>query len=677
MPSWFSALPAFAVTLLVFFAPGGLIASLAGARGLRRWALAAPITFTIAGVGAILLEFVGVPFTLLGVIVLTMLVAIAVVLVRLLLRRRGWIPTSTLGAPADTAPADIIAAPGKGRVVIWTLIAAGFGYAAAALGWRIMAGIGGPESIAQLFDNVFHLNAVHLITDTGVGSSLILGNLTEASRGFYPAALHDIAALIVTAGGFDVPTVLNTTAITLAAVVWPISAVFLTTRLFGARPAVVVLTAVLAPAIGAFPYRLLSFGVLYPFHAALVMLPVVLALLVELFGAGRVKTPPVVVSVLALIAVVPGVALAHPSAIVAALVFSIPFVIVRIVWAIRTRRDAGPRVTAAVLIACGVYAVGTLGAFLVVRPPLSTAPWDPSQSNKEALGAILSVSPSYTTLDWALLALCLIGIAGACMRLPRYWPILALYGIGAALYFASAALPAGGLRDLLSGVWYRDTIRLSALLVIAAFPLLVLGALTITRAVARLLARLQPGTSVEAPRATILRLGAAVLVALVIIPVTHRGPMAEAQRWLGESYGQTGGSALVDEDERALLDEVADLVPADGVVVGNPVTGASLVYALGDRKTLAPHIFGYRSPDEQYLLDRWDEAGTDPKVCEIIERLGAYWALDFGSHGVLGESDDRLPGTDGLSEGPPPGITEIARVGDVALFEATACGPVR
>lgn len=669
MLTWISAAPTFLIALLLVFVPGVVVASAGGARGLQRWAIAAPLSFTLAGVGAIVFEILNIPFTWLNFLVAFIVAAALCVGVRMLLARLDRTPTSTWG----TGPAFKRERWPEAQRGVWLLVCTVSAiYATSALAWRIMRGVGAPENIAQLFDNVFHLNAVRLIANTQLGSSLTLGNLNEASRSFYPAAFHDLTALVMTVAGVDPAVALNVTSIVLACVVWPISLIFLATRLFGERPIVVVAAAMIAPALGSFPYRMLSFGVLYPFMAGLCMLPVVLALLIDLFGVSRSAPTSTVIAAIAVAATGPGVALTHPSVIIAAIAFSTPFAAHRIFISLRSA--SLPVKERAIIAGFGAaYLLLAAGAFILVRPPLSSAPWSPTQSYKEAMGALLTLSPGIVAVQWGVFAFSVIGVVACVRDWGRLWPLATLAGIGAIFYFASAAFPDDLPRDLLSGVWYTDTQRLAALFAIASAPLAILGFITVCRAIASAAPHLRRFRFTgDAGRVT-LSIASVVLVAIACIALTQRGPVSQAEEWIAMSFGNRSEPALLDDDERLLLAQVPEIVPKNETVLGSPRTGASLVYAFSNRWTVAPHIFGVRTEEEQFLLDHWDEAGSNPDVCPVIRDLSAYWALDFGATDVLGVAHEELAGTDALSSGEARGITRTASVGEVALYEASVC----
>src|SRR5205814_755069 len=80
-------------------------------------------------------------------------------------------------------------------------------------------------------------------------------------------------------------------------------------------------------------------------------------------------------------------------------------------------------------------------------------------------------------------------------------------------------------------------------------------------------------------------------------------------------YVLTPNSPLVSSDELELIHRLRNDVPQDAILVGNPYTGSSLSYALGDRKSAQLHILSYVSPDLQEIYDHLGDVTSDPDVC--------------------------------------------------------------
>src|SRR5690606_35955178 len=120
----------------------------------------------------------------------------------------------------------------------------------------------------QSFDNIFHLNAIRYIVDTGIASPLEIGQMTSPGGGlpFYPSAWHATVAIIVQLSGTSIPVAVNTAALVTAAVVWPVGILALSRMLLGSSASVIVGTGIVAAAVPAFPLLPMDFGVLYPYQ---------------------------------------------------------------------------------------------------------------------------------------------------------------------------------------------------------------------------------------------------------------------------------------------------------------------------------------------------------------------------------------------------------------------------
>lgn len=684
--TWWETLPTFAATLLVYLLPGLLILAAAGVRRLNLAALAAPVSASVAGSSAVVLPYLRLPFNPGTYFAITGLLAALVLTVRHLLRLRRE-RTGITAAHWALEANDRLSATDTGLWVSRFAIPVAVLFPAMVISARYVAGFGSPESFSETFDNIYHLNAVRHIAETQNGSTLTLGNLTEASRGLYPAAMHDSMALVLMLGAPSVMVAVNVGTIITGAVVWPLACIFLISRVVGYRPMPLLAAGVLSAGFSAFPYLMVAYGVLYPNHAALALLPAVLGLAIEALGMsrsmGRSWMPPG----LALLATLPGLALSHPSAFVALLGFSSPVVLAACVRAVVSARTGfSTRSSAQKWLAFTLaYAVVTVAVWTGVRPDLSSAGWTSFQTNARALGEILGSAPMGTTTAWLLLVLTVIGLYVVARHFRRLWWIGGMYAVGGLLFLIVSSWTGGPFRDFLTGVWYRDSYRLAALLPIVTLPIVVLGAEWIVWRVRWLAGALmsQPanGTS-PLPQAASRLLAkfpgstgaAAGCVVLLILGVgVQGGSLSGVQNRIHTVFSTTDGSGFVSTDEVALFNEVAGLVPASDVIVGNPRTGAALVYAFSGRRTVAPHIFGIRTDQEQLLLDHWSEAAYNPRVCPAIHDQRAYWALDLGDTEITPRAEPLL-GVRDLADDSAPGVELVKAVGKARLFRVTACG---
>jgi hypothetical protein len=678
--TWWQTLPTFAAAALIYFLPGLGILAAAGVRRLNLLALAAPVSTSVAACAAVVAPYLHLPYTP------VVYFAISVVLTAGTASVRWWWTSRSNGAGhlANNGPLDT---SDLGRWTGMLAVPAGLAFAALVIAGRFMTGFGGPQNFSQTFDNVYHLNAVQHIAQTQNGSSLTLGNLTEASSYFYPAGMHDMMALLQMLTGSAVPVVVNVGTIVIGALVWPLGCMFLVSRLVGYRPVPIIAAAVLAAGFSAFPYLLVGFGVLYPNNAAIALLPVLLGLSVELLGMSRNLASSFLPPALAICATLPGMVLTHPSALVALMGFLVPVVLARLLNAIldgRAGKASKRRVLVWAAFSAG-YLASVAVAWTVLRPGLGAAPWTPFQSNARAIGEILGSAPMGATVAWLMAVMTVIGLYVISRTMRQNWWLLGMFLVGAVLYMVVSSWTPGTFRTLLTGVWYNDSFRLAALLPVVTLPVAVLGAewsvwrirgvldyLSLPRTVSAR-ASWRPSTRLANFRLSGTGRVVCVWLFLALLGVgAQGGTLSAMQERIHTVFSVTDNSDLVNEDELKVLQEVADKVPAGGVIVTNPLTGGSLSYALADRQSLAPHIFGERSEMEQLLLDHWDEAAYNKDVCPAIRKLNAYWALDFGTKTVI-PTEDPFPGLADLAAGTAPDIKVLVASNDARLVRTTAC----
>lgn len=632
------------VLVAVYALLGGSLAWVIGLRGL--WAVAAAPAFatTVIGGASVLAGWLGLGWSILPSLILTVVIGVGVVLVR---RRTA----SPVASPRSFAP-------------WWTVLAVGL--AAVVIGWQTLSVIGGPTAISQTFDNVFHLNAIRYILDTGAASPLELGQMTSPNGGvpFYPSVWHATAAIVAQLSGASIATVVNAQTLVIAAVIWPSGAVLLSRVLGGATAAVTVSAAIVSASVPMFPLLPMDYGVLYPFQLALATAPVTLAATASMLGIGSSsgqRAPGWWAFIV--LGAIPGVALAHPGGFVAWLALSVPMVAVFAVRFWRGHARTGARIGLIV----GVLAYLGLGLLLlkVLRPPLPTRLWPTALSPVQAAVEVAQVSMFYGTVSIGVAVAILLGLVWAVRE--RTGPVAVAvlsWVVGAGLFIVVIASPFPTLRDALTGSWYNNWPRLAAVFGVALVPLAAFGLARTVQAVARRWRTARP----EAVRARTITGVALAVVGFVLFPLPA---MPHAVEQAHRQFALTDDSALVSADEMALLERIPEHVPAGETIAGNPYTGTALAYAIGGRPVLMPHILVDVSEDAQTVNDHLADAATQPSVCDALRATGVGFVLDFGEREVHNGSHP-LPGLDELADS---GVVRLVdSQGDARLYEVTACG---
>lgn len=643
--SWFDAVPQLLLAVVLLYVPGLAVTVAARLRGLRIFALAPGISVSIVAIAAVAAPGVGVSWSLLPVLGVTVIVA--------------GLAFVASAAVARKNPNTLADRTNKRRLGIFFASAASVVLAAVLISRRLIIAIGQPESFSQTFDNVFHLNAIRYILDTGSGSSLTLNSMTGATS--YPAAWHDLVSLLVSVGGGGIPASVNIINIVVAALVWPVGCIYLAQAIWGSRPAVSLSAGVLSAAFGAFPISLLDFGVLYPNFLAVAILPLVVAISVELFGLSAAKIHSRFIGALVLLAVLPGLALAHPSAAMAWIAMMGPpaaYVYVRIfVQEFVSKRGRERRIAVTVLgavLAIAVVVVGILWG--VVRPPAEAAFWPPVETTGQAIGEVIASSAIGRPVGWAVLVLTLFGIY---VTVKQIW-VPGTYAVVAFLFIVVSSFPAGGFRTYWTGIWYNDPPRLAALLPMVTIPLACRGAVCVWDLLLRGGNRAMEAwrRKQNAEHGGLSREGASVRPAmylaiaglaavLAFTAATQRGNVRQAQEAMAGSYRLSADSPLVSTDELALINRLPEEVPKEAVMIGNPWNGSSLAYALADRKLIQLHILSAVPEGTAPLLNGPAPSKDDAAVCPTVQKLNIDYVLDFGHREVHG-GDNGYRGLDSL-----------------------------
>ncbi|QEW00639.1 hypothetical protein F6J84_11385 [Microbacterium caowuchunii] len=652
--TWLDLGVAIAATAAIILIPGLGLAALLGLRGLWAWGMAAPFGLTVVVLASLVAPMLALPWGLLPVVAVFVVIGGGIAASRALtggFRRRPL--HRSAGRDWPTIAALILAA----------------GILMVQLGQVIQA----PGNISQTFDNIFHLNGIRYALDTANASPLHLGSMTSESGGvwFYPSAWHAVASLVVQITGVDIAVASNGLVFFSACLLWPAGTVLLTRTLFGSGTALMLSAGVFAAALPAMPLLPLDYGVLYPFALGLSVVPAALAAVLALLRIGVVSVPRGVtwIWVIAVLGSLPALAIAHPGAFMAWLVLASIAVLIGFVMYLRS----APRKRPLILASGGflAYVGAALLAWRVLKPPVDARTWPPTLTLGQGVGEAMTLSYWGGAIPVIAVAALVAGLV-VCVRrrtTADVWAITA-FASTSLLYIAAVSLPWPTLRDLLTASWYNNAPRLAAIVPIVVVPLAALGAAAVW---SRVRVRIDRAVKAGDARGRVRRsIGVGLLVLLVA--GTQMGAVAQAVEKAAAGYALTADSALVSEDEMALLRRLPDEVPEDAVIAGSPWTGAGLAYALSGRQVLMPHTLMDIDEETALINDRLDEATTAPEVCTAVQVKDVEYVLDFGSREVHG-AEHPYPGFDDLAAS---GAVEVVdSEGAAVLYRVIACGADR
>ncbi|MGY1845027.1 DUF6541 family protein [Modestobacter sp. SYSU DS0875] len=675
MSAWAPAVPHMVMALVLLFAPGTVVLVAGGAAPGRALLFAPGPSVGIVATTAVAAGLLGRDFGLPAVVVSTAAVAALTALtawgVRWSTRRRADRPASAPSGPRTTSrpapsPRALLL---PGAVLLASLW----------LAYRLASALGGPDRVSQTFDAVFHLNTTRYVLDSGEGSSLRLAGWGTGDGGFYPAAWHDLAALVAFDG--DVVSATQALGLVVAAAVWPVSMLTLVRQLVGPRPSAVLGVAVIIPSIGLFPARMLDFGVLYPFLLGISFMPAVVALVhMGLIPAGDgaggrpayALRGPALAAAAGLGAV--GLVLAHPGVLLSCLLIVLPLLLARAGRTVRDGWSAGRRTLTALAVVVAV-AVVTVAVLAVDRSSVLAAmrmsDWPARVTPSQAVGSWLTMSPLGRSIPWVAAGLAILGIGVAARRRGLRWLVVA-HALSA-VPFVFATSVDSELSQRLTGFWYNDSARLAVLIPVTALPLAAIALSWLAdrvrpAATAALAAR--PGWPGHQGR--LVAVGLLLLGCLGVSAADSSS--ADLYAGLAKKYDYPTDplrGTLLTADEMALLERLPSTVPEGTRVASNPWDGSGLAYAVAGVPVLVPQLGARPAGQQAVVAEGLRNASTDPDVCRALADLDIGYALDFGAPLWRDGRFLSYPGLTGLTHS--DAVRLVDHEGRARLYEVTAC----
>lgn len=653
MNEWLGFLPTLCVACALLFLPGWLQAIAIGLRGVAAVAAGPGLTLATIAVGAILLSKLGKPWggAELGVVWIATLVIAVVINLGV---RRVWKPAAWKQPTLR----------GLLRVVLPVL------FAFAVLSFTLIRAIVRPENFSQEYDNLFHLNAVQYILETHDASSLTIGRLTsgDSAPGFYPAAWHGFVSLLVSTTGVSIPVATNATSFAVS-LSWIVGSVYFATTLFGRTLEVTAVSAFAAVSFSAFPYQLLDWGPLYPLLAGIACLPAALAIALSLIEGARWEPSrrqygPA--ALLGSLGIAVGIALSHPSILVFGVLLA---AIAGTAQIFRLVGGTEASVLRNLLLAGGLWSF-VVCLWLMVRPAYDASAWVATETLGQAIGEVLTNSPMELPPAFLMSILALAGARYAWQHQMR-WLVVSHFVVGL-IFVAGAAMEENWLRIFLTGVFYRDSHRLGALLVVTAMPLAVLGGVLFSRWVWKKALSLGSTLRQHAiARKLPMRLVAVCsmgAVAVVGLYVTQRGAVQGTVPGIRELFTYEADSPVLNADEKQILDDVPIYVPAGATIIDDPTTGAPFVYALTGRHVTAPHALYQPSEEVALINTSLNDPSQRESVCQAVQTISAYYVLDFGREDIYSPVDHA--GIRGLE---PPFVQVLDQRGGARLLQIVGC----
>ena len=596
------------------------------------------------------------------------------------------------------------------RRTTWWLAAAGL--AAGLVAVNFVLGVHDPDAPSQTIDAGFHYNAVLAVLHSGFPDGGHVGAASgAAATGWYPPLWHDLTALTSALTGVNVAIGANAVGWAIGGVVWPLSMVWLCSRILPhARLITTLALGLCSGAITLFPYIMLSYGVLWPNVLSLAAMPAGIALtlmvmhlmprspqaLEDISSAGMAADGATLdeieeaavrhgavlgpglswwtVLFVGFLGVV-GMFFAHPGAVFALGIWAFIGAVMHSVRLVVRSRARGPRQLRRSLLwlLLGWLVVLGVWAAMDLVPALNAVRdfnWHNLMTMNQAMGQVLTLSTIITKANWALGAATLWGFYRL-LKVPRLRWLLVSHVFLVFLYMLCAG-SSGWLARELTGFWYNDAQRLAALIPMTAVPLAAIGITSAADALGRVVGRVSVDLfgRVLSPRRALGVAAVGMLLLVSVLPNQGLGPGAAVlrDRYTNRNYAHL----MVTADEQVLYEKLATELPTGETVLGSPFTGAQFSAIWSGHGVVIPHTSSNPTPDVALVSHDFKTFTTDPKVCAAVKRLKVGAVVDDQDR--VWVNDNRQANYSGLVNlFDTPGLTPIGYGSSVVVYRVGSC----
>lgn len=661
--------------LLVLYAPGWMVFLSARFAALPALVLAPTVSVTWMCIAGIVYDAAGIPANIVTVFAPLAIAAVAAVALRRL-RGHDEKPSHRLGENLTVPAACLYVAVGAVSCALLYL------YQRTDM-----------SSFIYQWDNDTHLGVIRAFADSQkmstlhVSSYLTFGDLPADPFGntssYYPAAFHELCALIVLARNVTAPLAVNASIAVMGAVIFPLSMSLFVSELFDDDRVALYSGAVLCGLFPAMPYAGTFYGPVYPNIFAVSLLPVGLALAFRLMRDRESRRPSTfVVLLVTLIAL----AFVHPNALFSLGVICVPTLTVQVAREERAKGASGLR--SFVIGALVLLAFVVLWGILFIAPPLRgvvTGQFVPTTTVGNAIRSMFLFLPSsfLQTIGGGqpiLFVLVAVGIVADIVK--RRFPGLVATYVLLQVMCIIATSTFNLFKQILTGFWYTDSNRLAAILAIVSIALAAEGVSWIAEGVRNLMARKPRRKTVDAV-ATVVTATAVLLVVVLegygIFP-NEGGTLARLQYTLNGAYGDWNAYTV---NERGAVRELKGIV-GDDIVANSTYDGSLFAYGSDDVHML------YRFNDNLYDIDgkatdiadaqlirtKLNEIAANPEVKAAAERLGVRWVAQLDTTHAIQEANgfyhaEDWAGIESVDDN-TPGFQPAYQNGYVKLYKITA-----
>lgn len=645
---WFGV--AVFVGLVFLYAPGFLMLRACRVQALTSLTSAPLVTLPACLVICVLFEKVGAFSSWVSVMGLLLAFGVIALVVSHFVGG-GRVLRFDLGYSPDAEPGGH---SGRERALDWALLGLYVLVGVVVATFAFAYALDGPESLAQSFDNVHHLNTTRAFVGSGNWSPLCVSQYLTAEdialnplpgASYYPSAWSVLSALLVSALGVSPVLASNAVNFLFVAVVYPVCMFMFMKVVFPKSPGVEAAGALCVLGFGAFPWMLMVLGPLYPNMIGFCLVPSVAFCFISIFSRGVDRLGRVTAAILLVFGVV-CCGFTQPNAVFTVAVLLAPFCVKQ---AIRLAdhlpfRPARPRL-AKVGLACGACALIAAAWYALYKMPflqgVVSYTWPPLESVSEALMDAALLGFRAPGAQVVLAGLVVVGAVRMLRHKKQAW-LVASYALAVFIWVASISCE-GELQHVMSGFWYTDSARTAAMAALIAVPLASVGLWEVVRLCQCLVEKV----AAKKRESKALQVGCVAAVACAFVLANYFPGLAlpnqetkqtafAATLFKLQGEHATQAPNIYSADERSFVETAMSVIPAGAVVINSPDDGSALSYGISGMRTYYRYLRPYgeegETDESKLIRTRLNTIATDENVRAAVERVGGAYvlALDQG-----------------------------------------------
>lgn len=550
-----------------------------------------------------------------------------------------------------------------------------------------------------------HLSLIWTMAQTGNYSSLSTSLYTSSSVSpvlssrFHPAAFHALCATVISMTGAPTAMAENAFVAVVMFVIYPVG-VFQLLRKISGQKTVVLGGAFACLQICAFPWRLISWGPLFPYMLSMALVPLGFIVFVRALRSLLARSRRACAAAQCLVTLL-AVFLAHPSGVFLMGIFLMFYIAQWIYLRVcPNNRNAASshahrlRPMLLFLAACAV--LWTIAFKLPMLQGLVSFNWKSTSTFSNALWALISLRLTDDNGQVIMPIILILGIWCAGTNKRRYAWLLALAGF-TAIQFLVSFVAGAPMKHFLCGFWYTDQHRIAANYGLAIVPLCALG---FGRILEQLQNRFAKGN--EARQAKFLGASGAVACAVLFFAALLTPTQGVVSSWqipmsttshslptdatidsasLIDMKYDVNAEKSYDEDEKEFVDEALKTIDDGALVINIPNDGSCFSYALQRMNVyyhsvvLATGDSGNETQDSKVIRTKLNHISTDSEVQKAVADTGAKYVLildkntmEPGGANILPPYEERVWEGIYSIEDSTPGFTTVLSRGDMRLY---------